>query len=79
MQCIGVNAFDTVAIEWEFVASLAPSFKQHLRPLLLQLPFAAHSEGDSLMEAVSFLRECFDKGKSLNRFSLKKLPKAFIP
>ncbi len=79
VQYIGANAFDTVAIEWEFVASLAPSFKQHLRPLLLQLPFSAHSEGDSLMEAVSFLRECFDKGKSLNRFSFEKLPKAFIP
>ena len=79
VQYIGANAFDTLAIEWEFVASLAPSFKQYLRPLLLQLPFAAHSEGDSLMEAVSFLRECFDKGRSLNRISFENLPKAFIP
>jgi TnpA family transposase len=78
-QYIGAHAFDTVAMEWEFVASLAPSFKQHLRPLLLQIPFAAHSEGDSLMEAVAFLRECFDKGKSLTRCSFEQMPKAFIP
>jgi len=78
-QYIGAHAFDTVAIEWEFVTSLAPSFKQHLRPLLQHLPLAAHSEDDSLMEAVEFLRECFDKGKSLTRFSFEQMPKAFIP
>jgi hypothetical protein len=78
-QYIGAHAFDTVAMEWDFVVSLAPSFKQYLRPLLLQLPFAAHSEGDSLMEAVAFLRECFDKGKSLTRCSFEQMPKAFIP
>ena len=40
---------------------------------------AAHSEDDSLMEAVEFLRECFDKGKSLARFSFEQMPRAFIP
>jgi hypothetical protein len=78
-QYIGAHAFDTVAIEWEFVASLAPAFKQHLRPLLLHLPLTAHSKDDSLMEAVEFLRECFDKGKTLARFSFEQMPKAFIP
>ena len=78
-QYISGQAFDTAAIEWQFVASLAPSFKQHLRPLLLRLPFRAHSEDDSLMEAVVFLRECFNKGKSLNRYRFEKMPKAFIP
>ena len=47
-EYIGAHVFDTTAIEWEFVASFALSFKQHLRPLLLQLPFAAHSEDDHL-------------------------------
>ena len=78
-QYIGAQAFDTAAMEWEFVASLAPSFKQHLRPLLLRLPFGGHSEDDSLMEAVSFLRESFDKGKSLTRYRFEQIPKAFIP
>jgi Domain of unknown function (DUF4158) len=78
-QHIGARTFDTVAIEWEFVASLAPSFKQHLRPLLLQLPFGGHSEDDSLMEAVAFLRDRFNQGESLTRHSFEQIPKAFIP
>jgi len=78
-QYIGAQAFDTAAIEWEFVASLAPSFKQHLRPLVRRLPFGGHSEDDSLMEAVAFLRGCFDQGKSLTRYRFEQIPKAFIP
>ena len=31
------------------------------------------------MEAVAFLRECFNKGKSLNRCRFEEIPKAFIP
>lgn len=78
-QYISGQAFDTAAIEWQFVASLAPSFKQHLRPLLLRLPLRGHSEDDNLMEAVTFLRECFDKGKSLSRCRFEEIPKTFIP
>ena len=78
-QYISSQAFDTVAIEWEFVASLALSFKQHLRPLLVQLQFGGHGEDDSLMEAVTFLRECIEKGKSLARYRFEQIPKAFIP
>lgn len=76
---IGAQVFDTAAIEWQFVASLAPSFKQHLRPLLLRLPLRGHSEDDRLMEAIAFLRERFNKGKSLTRYRFEQIPKAFIP
>ena len=78
-EYIGAQGFDTASIEWEFVASLAPSFKQYLRPLLLRLPLEGHGDGDSLMEAVVFLRVCFDKGKSLARYRFEQIPKAFIP
>ena len=78
-QYIGSQAFDTAAIEWDFIASMAPSFKQHLRPLLVQLQFGGHGEDDSLMEAVTFLRDCFEKGKSLTRYRFEQIPKAFIP
>ena len=78
-QYIGSKAFDTTAIEWDFIASLAPSFKQHLRPLLVQLQFGGHGEDESLMEAVTFLRECFAKGKSLSQYRFDQIPKAFIP
>ena len=78
-QYIDVQGFDTAAIEWDFIASLAPAFKQHLRPLLLYLPLTGHSEDDSLMEAIEFLRESFDKSKSLARYRFEQIPKAFIP
>jgi TnpA family transposase len=78
-QYVGTQAFDTVAIEWEFIASLAPSFKQYLRPLLLRLPFGVHCGDDSLMEAVVFLRKSFAKGKNLTRYRFAQIPKAFIP
>lgn len=78
-QYIGARGLDTAAIEWEFAASFAPSFKPLLRPLLLQLPLASHDANDSLMEAVVFLRESINKGKSLARVSFEQMPKAFIP
>jgi len=78
-QYVGSQAFDTVTIEWELIASLAPSFKQYLRPLLLWLPFGGHRENDSLMEAIVFLRKSFAKGKSLTRYKFAEIPKAFIP
>jgi TnpA family transposase len=78
-QYIGAHGLDTAAIEWEFAASFAPSFKPLLRPLLLQLPLASHDANDSLMEAVVFLRESFNKGKSLARMSFEQIPKTFIP
>ena len=76
---LSAQTFDTAALEWEFVASLAPSFKQHLRPLLLRLPLKGHREDDSLMEAVAFLRKCFHQGKGLARYRFEQIPKAFIP
>jgi len=78
-QYIGAQACDTAAIAWEFVASLAPSFKQHLRPLLRRLPVGGHSEDDSLLEAVTLLSGCFDNGKSLARYRFEQIPTAFIP
>ena len=47
--------------------------------MLLQLPFPSHSEDDNLMEAVAFLRQCFDNGESLSRYSFDQMLKAFIP
>ena len=37
---IGAHSIDVTALEWEFVANLAPMFKMHLRPLLRHLPLA---------------------------------------
>ncbi len=36
------QSFKDGVFEWEFIAAFAPTFKQHLRPLLMQLSFAGH-------------------------------------
>lgn len=78
-QFISQPWFDPAAIEWEFIASLAPAFKRNLRPLLRQLPFSGHGEDAALMEAIAFLKTSFDKGKSLASYRFAQIPKAFIP
>jgi Domain of unknown function (DUF4158) len=78
-ELISAQSFDTAAIEWAFVASLAPVFKLNLRPLLLQLPFEGHGEDDALVEAITFLKASFEKRKSLAGYRFEQIPKAFIP
>jgi len=41
-EFIGAHSIDVPALEWEFVANLAPMFKPYLRPLLRHLPLAGH-------------------------------------
>ncbi len=65
-QSMQNQSFKDRALEWEFIAALAPTFKQHLRPLLMQLSFAGHRGDHALMDAMEFLKTSFNKGKSLN-------------
>src|SRR5665648_298884 len=78
-QYMNNQSFKDSVFEWEFIAAFAPAFKQHLRPLLMQLSFTGHRSDNELIEAIEFLKTSFDKGKSLNRYSFDKIPKAFIP
>jgi len=73
------QSFEDGVFEWEFIAAFAPTFKQHLRPLLMQISFAGHRSDDTLIEAIAFLRASFDKGKSLSQYRFDQIPKAFIP
>ena len=76
---IGAHSIDVTALEWEFVANLAPMFKTHLRPLLRHLPLAGQRQDADLLEAIDFLKACFDEGRSLARCRFEQIPKAFIP
>ncbi len=67
------------AVEWDFIATLSSTFKQNIRPLFMQLTFAGHKGDSTLIEAVEFLKKSFEIGKSLNRYSIDKIPKYFIP
>ena len=78
-QYLKSQSFEDAVFEWEFIAAFAPAFKQHLRPLLLQLSFAGQRGDDPLIEAITFLKASFEKGKSLNRYRFDQIPKAFIP
>ena len=78
-QYMNNQSFKDSVFEWEFIGTFAPAFKQHLRPLLMQLSFTGHRGDNKLIEAIEFLKTSFDKGKSLNRYSFDKIPKAFIP
>ena len=76
---IGAHSIDVTALEWEFVANLAPMFKPHLRPLLRHLPLAGQRQDADLLEAIDFLKACFEEGRSLIRCRFEQIPKAFIP
>jgi len=76
---IGAHSIDVTALEWEFVANLAPMFKTHLRPLLRHLPLAGQRQDADLLEAIDFLKACFEEGRSLVRCRFEQIPKAFIP
>jgi len=78
-QYINRQSFKDSFFEWEFISAFAPTFKQYIRPLLMQLSVAGHRGDDVLIEAIEFLKSSFDKGKSLNRYSFEKIPKDFIP
>jgi TnpA family transposase len=78
-QFLKSQSFADGVFEWEFIAAFAPAFKQHLRPLLTQLTFAGHRSDDGLIEAITFLKTSFEKGKSLSRYRFDQIPQAFIP
>ncbi len=71
--------FDETGFQWEHIDSLARQFKHHLRPILLAVDFAASKAQNPLIEAVAFLKEAFQKGKSLGQYPLSAFPIRFIP
>jgi len=47
--------------------------------LLRHLPLAGQRQDADLLEAIDFLKACFDEGRSLVRCRFEQIPKAFIP
>lgn len=71
--------FDNATLQWEYVDKLAAQFKRHLRPILLTVNFASSLEYDPLIEAICFLKDAYQKGKSLSQYSSVMFPKRLIP
>lgn len=55
------------------------SFKLRLRPIVLTLDFQASSSHTPLLEAITFLKEAFQKGKSLKKIDEDDFPLGFVP
>jgi TnpA family transposase len=71
--------FDETAFQWEHIDKLANQFKRNLRPILLAIDFAASRAHTPLIESVNFLKQAFEKGKSLRQYSSQQFPIRFIP
>ena len=71
--------FDEAAFQWEHVDKIARQIKLNLRPVLLNINFAAHQADDLLIEAVSFLKNAFLKGKPLGQYPSDEMPRRFVP
>jgi hypothetical protein len=75
---ISKTRFDDNEYEWNHYVELAQRFKVNLRYIVLNLNFEGQNPKDSLIKAVLFLKEAFQKNKSLNQFSPNELPQKFI-
>jgi hypothetical protein len=78
-QIAARTAFDETAFEWEQIDRLGQPFKYHLRPVLQAVDFTAVSAQEPLMEAMTFLKEAFRKGKPLSQHPPQAFPTGFIP
>src|SRR5712691_5569930 len=71
--------FDETAFQWEHMDELAHQFKRHVRPLLLAVDWTASAGHTALIEAVEFLKDAFQKGRSLSQYPPYAYPLSFIP
>jgi hypothetical protein len=69
-----VQTQETTAFEWEQIDRLGQPFKYHLRPVLQAVDFTAVSAQEPLMEAMTFLKETFRKGKPLSQHPPQAFP-----
>ena len=73
-QLAGTTRFDEIALQWEYIDTLAPQFKRHLRPVLLAVQFAAPSARHPLLEAIHFLTTALQHGKPLSQYATEQFP-----
>ena len=59
--------FDETAFQWDYIDQAARQFKLYLRPILHAVEFAASPPFDAVIEAVDFLKDAFEKGRTLSQ------------
>jgi len=65
--------------EWEYYVKIAATFKRNIRPLLLNLHFAANSKADSLLLSIQFIKEQLAKNGTLHKTKASLFPLGTIP
>lgn len=73
------QSFDFESAKWEFYVSKAKRIKGNLRMLFRSIEFCSSKKDDDLMQAISFLKDIFDKDVPLSRIAADKFPDKFIP
>ncbi|MBF0299969.1 MAG: Tn3 family transposase, partial [Oligoflexia bacterium] len=89
--CIDKNKFPEIAkylsdyecdkkeCSWQYYEKNAGIIKQHLRPLLLNIEFKSTNADDSLIKAISFLKENILLKQPIAKVDIDKFPISFIP
>jgi TnpA family transposase len=75
---IAGQTFDSETVKWEFYVNNSRRVKGNLRMLFKSIEFHGNKK-DSLMEAISFLKENFSKSIPLGRIAPNQFPDKFIP
>ncbi|AVP88044.1 Putative transposase [Candidatus Phycorickettsia trachydisci] len=76
---IAGKAFDFEAAKWEFYLKHAKRIKANLRVLFKALEFHNNNTKGELIDAISFLKQTFEKGLSLSKIDTELFPDQFIP
>lgn len=75
---IAGETFDFEAAKWEFYLHHARRIKGNVRMLFKAIQFYSNKR-DGLMEAITFLKDIFNKDSSLTKVAGDKFPDHFIP
>lgn len=71
--------FDEEAFQWEYYVSIAKTMVKNLRPLARAIDFESSTISDSLITALNFLKDAFNKKIPLKRVPIADFPIDFIP
>ena len=77
-QILDNTKIDEKAFRWERIDTLALQFKRQIRPIFIMADFVTTGKDDSLMNAITFLKEVFTKGKTLTKYDIEDIPQVFI-
>jgi len=73
------NAIDEDKFKWEHYSVISKKIAINIRSLARAIDFESEDPDDPLIKALDFLKETFEKGKSLTKIKSADFPVDFIP